>query len=177
MKRLKLIISTLVVISTSINAQQFNNGLGLGFQINQYQSDFGIGLNATSPNFFYDRMAFRVRSNIMWNEHLNKSLETTWTPYANVSVGMVGVGGYIGEHIRLYGEGGVLCILPSQNFSSEPSIIGGYGLFGFEFFMTNGYNYFIEIGGVGSGAVEDKIPGKPIYSNGLSIATGFRFYL
>ena len=52
--------------------------------------------------------------------------------------------------------------------------MGGYGLFGFEFFMNSRNNYFIEIGGVGTGAVADKVANSPIYSNGLLINVGFR---
>jgi hypothetical protein len=185
MKQLLALTAALVFLSMMVNAQdkqinnapvkEINNGSGFGFQLNQYQKDFGFGLNATTRYFFRKSMAVRVRSNIMWNEHLDlNTAETTWSPYGNVSLGFVGVGGMVGDFIRLYGEGGLLCILPSKNFASPSVVVGGYGLFGFEFFMTKGFNYFIEIGGVGSGAVEDKIPGKPIYSNGLSVGVGFR---
>lgn len=83
----------------------------------------------------------------------------------------------VGERIRLYGEGGVITIFPSSDFSSDDMVFGGYGLFGFEFFFGKMGNYFIEIGGIGTGAVADKIINRPIYSNGLSISTGFRFFL
>jgi hypothetical protein len=55
--------------------------------------------------------------------------------------------------------------------------MGGYGLFGFEFFFTKFGNYFIEIGAVGTGAKADKVASKPIYSNGLTVSTGMRFIL
>jgi hypothetical protein len=153
-----------------------NKGLGFGFQLNQYQKDFGYGLSLTSPLFAHEKMALRLRGNLMYLEHL-KDGEITWTPYANVSLGLIGVGGYVTENIRLYGEGGVIGLIPNNDFSSKELIIGGYGLFGFEFFMQKGFNYFIEIGGVGTGATAEKVATKPIYSNGLSISTGFRAYL
>ena len=101
----------------------------------------------------------------------------TWTPYSNVSLGIMSVGGYLTDFLKLYGEGGVIGILPSNRFSTKDVAMGGYGLFGFEFFMQNGFNYFIEIGGIGTGATADKIATKPIYSNGLSVSTGFRVVL
>ncbi|MEO0332135.1 MAG: hypothetical protein AAF223_10680, partial [Bacteroidota bacterium] len=78
------------------------------------------------------------------------------------------------DFARLYGEGGIILLLPSDTFSAERTELGGYGLFGFEFYLKNNANYFIEIGGVGTGAQADKVPNKPIYSNGLLISTGFR---
>ncbi len=180
MKKLTLIATVLIVCTTAIYAQEqtkgINKGLGLGFQINQFQKDFGLGLNFTSPYFVYDKIAVRLRSNLMFNEHI-KNLATTWTPYANISLGLVGVGGTIGDYIRLYGEGGAIGLLPSADFSSKKFEFGGYGLFGFEFFMNKYINYFIELGGIGTGAKADEIANKPIYSNGFLIDVGFRVCL
>lgn len=152
-----------------------NSGMGFGLQLNQYQRDFGAGLNVTSPYFANDRIALRLRGNVLFHEH-PKNAETTWTAYSNASLGVIGVVGYVGN-IRLYSEGGVIGLFPSATFSSESSHFGGYGLFGFEFFFNNRGNYFIEIGGVGTGAKADKLPDKPLFSNGLVIGTGFRFHL
>ena len=112
----------------------------------------------------------------MFNENVQDQI-TTWTPYSNASLGLIGVGGMIGDHVRLYGEGGIVGLFPSSDFSSERFEFGGYGLFGFEFFMNRASNYFIEIGGIGSGAIADRIDNQPIYSNGLIISTGFRIHL
>lgn len=87
---------------------------------------------------------------------------------------MIGAGRSAGDHILLYGEGGIVGIIPSDEFSSEDLVTGGYGLFGFEFHMDKVINYFIEIGGIGAGAIADQITYKPIYSNGFLISTGFR---
>ncbi len=150
--------------------------LGIGFQLSQYQQDFGVGLNVTSPYFVHKTLAIRVRANLMFNEHI-QSGEMTWTPYSNITLGVLSSSATMAGFMRLYGEGGVIGIMPSSDFSDESFVIGGYGLFGFEFFMSTHFNYFIEIGGIGSGASADKVPTKPIYSNGLSISTGFRVVL
>jgi hypothetical protein len=160
------------------NAQEEmnNNKFEMGFQLNQYQNDFGLGLNLTSPYFTHDFMAVRLRGNFMFNEHV-KNNETIWTPYSNISLGLVGVAGKVGDDIKLYGEGGIIGLFPSGDFSSKRFLLGGYGLFGYEFHMNSSSNYFIEIGGVGTNAKADKIMNKPIYSNGLLISTGFRIQL
>ncbi len=164
-----------LLFAASAQEMPLNNGLGFGFQLNQYQRDFGAGLQFASPYFAKERVAVRLRGHILFHEHL-EDVETTWTPYAHASLGFIGVVGYIGN-IRLYSEGGLVGLFPSAAFSSERSHFGGYGLFGFEFFFNNSGNYFIEIGGVGTGAKADKVPGKPVFSNGLTIGAGFRFSL
>ncbi len=181
MKRMNIKFLTVIGLFLSsmfCTAQEsvLSKNLGFGFQIGQYQNNFGLGINATSPYFLKQKIAIRVRGNVMWNEHLlNK--EMTWTPYGNLSVGVVSVAGEIADFVRLYGEGGLLLLFPNADFSSESLEIGGYGLFGFEFFFFPKGNYFIEIGGVGTGATADKVPTRPIYSNGLLINAGFRFQL
>ena len=163
-------------ISAQEKPQSPGKGVAFGFQLGQYQKDFGLGVNITSPYFLYENVALRLRGNLMYYEHVMNG-EVTWTPYSQFSLGVASVGGRVGNFMRLYGEGGVMMILPSNDFSAESTDWGGYGIFGFEFFMQPHFNYFIEIGGVGSGARADKIPTNPIYSNGLIIQTGFRIQL
>src|SRR4051812_20168847 len=128
----QVLLAALILIASIANGQEkpINTGAGFGFQINQYQRDFGLGLNLTSPYFARDKIAVRLRGNLMYNESVQNSL-STWVPYSNVSLGLIGVGGKIGDYIRLYGEGGVIGLLPSDKFSSEQFVFGGYGLFGF----------------------------------------------
>lgn len=177
MKKLILLFSALVLALPSMaQLTPINKGMGFGFQLNQYQNDFGLGLNITSPYFCYDKLAVRLRGNMMYHEHID-GLETAWTPYSNFTLGIVSEAGTIGDRIRLYGEGGIVGLMPSDKFSSEDFNLGGYGLFGFEFYMHNAHSYFVEIGGIGSGAKADKMPFKPIYSNGLMMNVGYRFVM
>lgn len=172
-----LLVHLLLICVATVNAQQVNsrNGVGAGLQINQYQQDFGAGLNLTSPYVANDKLAFRLRGNILFHEHVQGN-ETTWTPYVNTSAGLIAVSGAAGDAIRLYSEGGVVGLFPSSKFSSEDFVFGGYGLFGFEFFISDSNNYFIEIGGIGTGAKADQLPADPVYANGLLISTGFRVH-
>jgi hypothetical protein len=177
MHRRIFLIGVFTLLHFGLKAQesQINTGFGLGYQLVQYQEDFGFGINAVSPYFANNRVGVRVKANLMYNQNVIDGL-SDWTPYANVSLGVIGVAGKVSERIRLYGEGGFIALLPSDSFSSTNFEFGGYGLFGFEFFFNKGGNYFIEIGGIGTGATADKVATQPIYSNGLTISTGIRFF-
>lgn len=169
-----------ILLSIQLNGQtekvSIGNGLGIGFQLSQYQNNFGLGINLNSPYFLYEKVGIRLRANIMYNEYV-KNQETVWTPYSNLMLGLVSGRTKIADAICLYGEGGVVLLFPDDDFSSTSTEIGGYGLFGFEFYHANEFNYFIEIGGIGIGAIADKVENKPIYSNGLLINVGFRIQL
>ena len=168
-----LCIGALFVQATAQDSP-ISHKFGLGFQIGQWQKDFGYGLQMTSPYFANGRVAVRLKGNLVFHEHVENA-STVWTPYGNISLGMVGVAGVINGNIRLYGEGGIIGLIPSDSFSTESFNIGGYGLFGFEFHMSSHAAYHIEIGGVGTGANADLVENEPIYSNGLLINTGFRY--
>lgn len=156
--------------------QSIRTGWGFGYRLNEHQQDFGIGLDITSPAFFKGTTAMRFKANRMWFQY-NDGVETDWKPYAHFSAGLFGVGSHITPSIRIYGEGGISVLLPPTEISSEEVNMGGYGVFGFEFFANPGFSYFIELGGMGHGTVADKLPGKPIYSNGMSVGVGLRIYL
>lgn len=176
MARKFIFVFALAILTHPGQAQETdpNTGLGIGFNVSQFQKDFGIGINLTSPYFANSKIAIKASGNLMWHEHV-KNLESTWSPYANVSLGIRGVAGVINHSIRLYGEGGVLALIPNSDFSSNDSEFGGYGLFGFEFFFRNANNYFIELGGVGTGAKANKVATNPIYSNGFMVNVGYRY--
>lgn len=177
MKYLSILTCALLSLNLGLNAQEsaLNTGFGIGYQLVQYQNDFGFGVDIVSPYFANSRIGIRLKSNLMYNQNAIDGL-SEWMVYSNISLGVVGVAGRINEKIRLYGEGGIIGILPSNKFSSTDIVLGGYGLFGFEFFFNNGGSYFIEIGGVGTGATADKVDTQPIYSNGLTISVGIRFF-
>lgn len=182
MKILSSIVLLICLASFNIRAQEpdIKSSTALGFHLNQYQKDFGMGINITSPYFFYDRVAIRLRVNMMFNESLDQyatTIEYKWYPYLNAQLGLIGVAGYVSPRIKLYGEGGFIFLFPNKDISSENFEFGGYGHFGFEFYMSNFNSYFIELGGVGTGARANLTPARPIYSNGFLISTGFRFHL
>ena len=163
------------LLTQQVQAQEsLNRNFGIGGQVGQYQQDFGIGLHVTSPYFANGKTAVRLKGNLVWNEHLNSISETTWSSYSNLALGLVQSVGELNGIVRLYGESGAILLFPSDAFSSKPVQFGGYGLFGFEFLLDRHISYFLEAGGVGTGARADKVAGVPIYSNGFQIHVGVR---
>lgn len=159
--------------STREPVKEKSNKTEIGYNISQYQKDFGIGVHFISPYFLRKSVAIKAGTNMQWFES-SDGIETTWTTYQNIQVGVRGRRTNVTHNVSIYGEGGVLIILPNKEFSSQRSVVGGYGLFGFEFRVLPGFAYFIELGGVGTGATADKIAGKPIYSTGFLTNAGLR---
>lgn len=176
MKKIKfLLAATLLSVSSFIYAQE-KNSFGVGLSINQFQDDFGLGVHIISPYFANNSVAVKLGGNFQWFQHTGNN-ETTWTPYQNIQIGFRGRHSIIENKMFVYGEGGTVLLLPNSKFSTEETILGGYGLFGFEFSANHRLSYYVELGGMGTGAKADKIPLKPIYSNGFTASTGLRFRL
>ena len=180
----KLMLSaTLLFTALYSHAQQSSPAAALprkmtvGFNLNNFGRDFGLGLNVSSPTFFGGHAAIRATANYQWVSHLNTKGQEMWTGYTLFHLGAVGINKAIADGIFLYGEGGVSLTVMDATMSSEQAVIGGYGLFGFEFLMPGPVSYYIELGGSGSGAVADKLPSSPIVANGFLAATGFRVRL
>lgn len=170
-----LTLSVCVVYSGAF-AQSGADKMSIGFHISQYQRDFGIGVHLISPYFLNSKMAVKVAGNLQWLEH-NDGAETTWSPYGNFQLGIRARQSIIEDKLFIYGEGGTVMLVPNSDFSSERYVVGGYGFFGFEFKPSSSFGYFIELGGMGTGAKADKVVAKPIYSNGFLTNVGFRIGL
>jgi hypothetical protein len=152
------------------------NWPSIGFTVSQFNHDFGMGSCITSPYFFKRHMAIRTSYSRNWFQHTDSLGTFVWTDYQNSRLGIVGVGGVILKHIRLYGEGGIINIFSFRSLSNRDGAIGGYGLIGFEFLFNENKNacYFIELGGSGTSLRADKLVGKPFIGQGFFINTGFR---
>lgn len=152
------------------------NWPSIGFTISQFNHDFGMGSCITSPYFLKRHIAIRTSYSRNWFQHTDSSDTFVWTDYQNSRLGIIGVGGVILNHIRLYGEGGIISTFSIKSLSSRKGAIGGYGLIGFEFLFNENKNacYFIELGGCGTSLRADKLIGKPFIGQGFLISTGFR---
>jgi hypothetical protein len=149
-----------------------------GFQLNEFQQDFGIGINLTSPAIMENTIELHLRGNMMFQQYYDtKSEESTWQPYANIMIGISSATYKINSNVALYGEGGGILILPSSTIDEDATEFGGYGIFGFEFMFADSFSYFLEAGAVGTGASAEKIPGRPIYSNGFILSVGWKINL
>lgn len=154
--------------------QQRANGTSIGFFLGQIQRDLHVGASITSPTFLEGAMAVRGNVALSYFEHIVRE-RTTWTPYYHGRLGVVGYSAIIAGAIRCYGEGGMILLFPSPEFSEKSVIPGGYGHFGFEFLLSDHALYFIEIGGTGTGATADRVYTDPLFSNGFAVAAGMRF--
>jgi hypothetical protein len=129
-----LFFAILAFFTQIINAQEKtennSNNIEIGFNVSQFQSDFGTGFHLISPYFLNSKVAVRAGFNFQWLEYFDGE-ETTWTPYQNFQIGLRSRNEIVENKIYIYGEGGLIGILPNSDFSSESLELGGYGLFGF----------------------------------------------
>lgn len=176
MKKIKLLLTTILLSMSSFIYAQEKNSFAVGFNINQVQNDFGLGVHIISPYFANNSVAVKLGGNFQWFQHTDNN-ETIWTPYQSIQIGFRGRHAIIENKMFVYGEGGTVLLLPNSKFSTKGTVFGGYGFFGFEFSANQRLSYFVELGGMGTGAKADKIPSNPIYSNGFTTSAGLRFRL
>jgi len=173
-RKIKLLVFTIFcTLALNVTAQNQSNKLEFGFNVNQFHKDFGVGVHLISPYFLLAKVAVTAGVNLQWFEYYDGS-ETTWTPYQSFQIGLRSRSPIIENKLFIYGEGGVLTILPNSDFSNKSSEFGGYGVFGFEFKSRPIFGYYIELGGVGTGAIADELATNPIYSNGFLTKVGLR---
>jgi len=173
MKSLLFAVLVLAGTTLSLSAKAQTNTVGFGFNINQIQNDFGLGIDVVSPYFMQSSIALKLGGNLKWLEHIDET-ETTWTTYQNLQMGIRSRHYILEERLFIYGEGGSIMLFPNEDFSSEDVVFGGYGLFGFEFKSCDSFGFYFEMGGVGTGARADETANKAIYSNGFLTNVGFR---
>lgn len=156
--------------------------LALGFEITDFQNDYGLGLNLTTPYFFKDTMSVRLHGGIAWfegvaaDEALN-DMDSQWIKYFPVRLGWVISVGLGSGLTRLYAEAGGLIYLGAKDIAKD-IVVGGYGQFGFEFFpaILSPVSYFFQAGGMGSSGKGTEIMTEPSVGNGFMMEVGFRWY-
>jgi hypothetical protein len=176
MKKISIcLLLSLIYLSVKSQERVFNK-ISYGFQLVKFHEEFGFGVHLLSPE--YKNLRISVKTNLNWLNHPDVQGNQTWTEFLSNQIG-VNYQICITNRINLYSEGGVVFLYPNSSFSDESLNFGGYGVFGFEFFFTENTSrnpsYFIELGGIGTGAVANKIISNPIYSNGFLISVGYRF--
>jgi len=145
----------------------------LSFSLQEWGNEFGTGFQITSPWFWHEKTAVKLGGSVLWKQDAN------WASFYVLRLGLIGGSFMANSDIRLYGEGGFLFLFPAASFDSDPFAFGGYGHFGFEFFMPKASGplssaYFIELGTNGIGA---KTNSGQSYLNGFAVSTGLRVYL
>jgi hypothetical protein len=130
-------------------------------------------VNVTSPYFLWERVAVRLRGELLFDNR-------DWNVFFMTKAGLVGVGGKAGENIRLYAEGGILFAFPHSSFSSADFEFGGYGHFGFEFFFDptdrSHSLYYVELGTTGVDLKADRWADEPVLLNGFAVTVGYRLH-
>lgn len=172
-----VIVGFLILMSAGTQAQERElSNLSFGFQLQQIQNDFGFGVHLLSPSFG----AFRVKTsyNYSWFIHENTEQASVWTEYSNFNFG-TRYQNLVSNNVNLYFELGSQLILNQEDVSSEKMNFGAYGLFGFEFFLTDesvgNMSYFFELGATGNNSRADMTISRPKIANGFTTSVGFRF--
>lgn len=176
------LVAAFTLVATTAQAESANDRYdapSVGFMLNGGNGDFSTGIGVTSPWFLGSSLAVQAAAMQSWYMHgVDESTgEEQWAPFTSYKLGLMGGSVTVGGFMRMYGAGGLLYILPNKKVSEKKSVTGSYGAFGFEFLSGRSLNYYIELGANGISANADKLPGKPLYSNGFSSTVGLRYYL
>ena len=176
MKKVSFCLLFFLYILSAHGQERHFNKISFGFQLVKLQNEFGFGIHLLTPEF--KNLRLNAKINLNWLNHADYQNNQIWSEFLNNQVG-VNYHKSITNRINLYSEGGLVLLYPNSLFSDESISFGGYGLFGFEFFFTENKSrnpsYFIELGGIGTGAVANKVVSHPIYANGFLISVGYRF--
>ena len=159
-----------------------NVGSAVGMTVQRLQDNFGMSGTWSSRAFFNEKARTTASGGVAWYPNgTSASGDQEWVPFGHSRVVVESGHRVGGAPLRLYGFGGAILIFRSERLSSDVLALAGTGGFGFEFFAPTGMvnapvSYFIEIGGVGSGARAANLSGQPILLNGFVVQSGLRFY-
>jgi hypothetical protein len=162
---------------------QERDGWAIGYTLHRFQDDFGTGAAVATPLFAGQSLRLTLGGGLAWSPHaVSAEGDQEWTRYGDVRLVIEGGARAPGSPVRLYGFGGPLLLVLPDRLADDAVAIGGVGGFGFEYyFMRDGrdgpVSYFTELGGSGTGARADKLPGRPLLANGFLVTVGFRWTL
>lgn len=174
--RLSILLFFLVACFGQLRAQD-GSPFRIGFHLRQLAGDFGMGLNLDLPTA-QNWPTIRFAGTWQWHEIPDGSGFDS-ASFLTLRAGVASKSFQIQERIRAYGEGGLLALLPSEALSDDRFELGGYGLFGFEFFVSDygGSAIFLEAGASSTGNGLETRPGVPAVGAGFWIGAGFRVAL
>lgn len=174
-KRITITAILLMAVSaaaTAVDNEAERVGASFSGIVSQVQNDFGFGFELVSPRFLGNAFAISATGK------LNYVSSADWEPYGFAALSVLAGITSPTPTSNLYGKAGVVAIMPGDAVATDAVALGALGAFGFEFFFTQRRrgSYFIELGGVGTGAEADAISGSPIYANGFLANVGVRYY-
>lgn len=178
-------LTCLLLLTTAAHAQDAPasaedrgaRGAAIGWEISSFANNYAFGARVDTPSFANGRLRVQIAGSLAWVQGVPiGETETTWAPYTLLRVGIVR-SAPIGNRLRFYGGGGLALVLPTNDLADERAHGGGYGLTGLELSLPeNGRTrWFVELGGMGTGARADRLTNSPIYANGFTIGWGFRY--
>lgn len=175
MKKL-IITSALVVFTFTTQAQEENtdrDGFSIGFQLNDWGGDFGIGANISSPEYagvltVDGGYQAQYRSN--YTEQVN-----AWETYHMLQVGIRAKASHITDWFEMYGFARATYLLAGPDAWTTGQF-GGSGGFGFEFNThfsgKSPVCYYIELGS--HGGFQNVTPNEVSISGGFATTVGLR---
>jgi hypothetical protein len=134
-------------------------GVGFGFEEGLWGKSWGQGLRVTVP--FASNWGVTARGLYL----MDMAIEGPFTADAGGRIDFIGRSDVYLNVVRLYGGGGVQVLAPVANTAGREVQVGGGGQFGFEFFCSPHYAFFLEVGGQG---------GLP--APGATVFAGINFY-
>ncbi|MBN1518895.1 MAG: hypothetical protein JW923_02255 [Spirochaetales bacterium] len=179
MKRTILALG-MATLALAVVAQPAPNGLSLGTQLGAWSGSLVFGGGIQSPLVF-NAAAVRAEGMLVLSPVIDGGAEIL-APYPAFRVGLAGFAPLAAGVVRLYGVGGVVVAIPHASLSAKAYALGGWGAFGFEFFLPlgnddSGLCYWIELGTNGSGATSEEQTPSTLYLNGFSCQVGMRWYM
>lgn len=165
-----------MLLSIGVIAQErTSKGWGVGFQLNEWGNDFGMGISAFSPEFF-GALTIDVSYVNQFRSSITISGEA-WQPYGMATLGVRGKAGQITPWFHMYGFGRVSFMTNGPSDWNTDKITGSGG-FGFEF-NTQGaglspVSYYIEMGGYGG--FSNVHPLHQSVAGGFGTTVGLRVY-
>lgn len=162
-----LILFGLTTLNT--NAQS-NFYLGNHFSVLGSENSFGVQGSWQKPHF-----GIKLQANLT----NIKGREVVESPEVENRFGLTQLsfegGGYILDHIRVYGGGGPM-IAFGTGFADSNIRVGGFGFYGFGF-RAKRVEYFLEAGGGGGFGNASKLVGQPLFGTGFYLSVGQRIRL
>ncbi len=157
--------------------------LSMDLSLHDYAGDFGFSAGVTSPYMLWGHLAITLdagmdlRIGALESDPGARAFLPNWVFRA----GLIGSSGIINGDMRLYGHGGVVFILPDARLSGATFTWGGFGAFGFEFFINPKdalpFSYFIELGSNGIVPIADLMVAHPSFLTGFATTVGLKMYL
>jgi hypothetical protein len=174
--KLSFILLLTTLFMGSLQSQD-RTALRAGFMIQEFAGDFGLGLQLDIPTAQHWPVIWLAGS-WLWKE-IPVNNDFGEARFQTVRLGLASKSFKVDDQIRVYGEGGVKAILLNDELSTESLELGGYGLFGFEFFVREygGSAIFLEMGGSSVGNGIERKEGIPTLGSGFMMGAGFRLAL